>query len=195
MHLRSRNNPDHFETERLLVRAPQAGQGSVVYEAIVESLDALREWPASLPWAIPEPTLEAAEAYCSAGQRNFLAGTDLPMLIFSRADGGFIGCTGLHRLDISGLRLEVGYWCRTSRAGQGFIREAVRGLVAYAQQTLAGAHLEILTDAANPRSRAVAQATGFILDGTLHRERRAPDGSFRDTCRYIFPAQSPQRRR
>lgn len=186
---------DHFETERLLVCAPRSGQGAVVYKAIMESLDALREWPASLPWAIQEPTPEAAEKYCCDGQRNFLAGTDLPMLIFSRADGGFIGCTGLHRLDLAGTRLEIGYWCRSSRVGQGFVTEAVSGLVQYAQQALTGARLEILTDAANTRSRAVARAAGFILEGTLHRERRAPDGSFRDTCRFIFPAYSSRHRK
>ena len=31
--------PDAFETERLIVRCPRPGDGRLVYEALVESLD------------------------------------------------------------------------------------------------------------------------------------------------------------
>lgn len=44
--------PDAFETERLIVRCPRPGDGRLVYEALVESLDALCRFPASLPWPL-----------------------------------------------------------------------------------------------------------------------------------------------
>ena len=34
--------PDHLETERLLLRAPRAGDGQNVYEATLETLENLR---------------------------------------------------------------------------------------------------------------------------------------------------------
>jgi RimJ/RimL family protein N-acetyltransferase len=185
--------PDHFETERLIVRAPRAGDGPLVYAATVETLDALRQWPASLPWATAEPSLESAETFCRNGQINFAARTDLPMLIFSKADGSLVGCTGLHRMDMDASRLEVGYWCRTSRAGLGFITEAIKGLVTYARQELSARRLEILTDAQNTRSRLVAERAGFILEGIQRNDRRAPDGSFRDTCVYAMTAPASRR--
>ena len=181
----SKDFPDHFETERLLVRAPRAGDGPLVYAATVETLGALRQWPASLPWATAEPSLESSESFCRSGEANFLARTDLPMLIFSRADGDLVACTGLHRMDMNATRLEVGYWCRTSRTGQGLITEAIKGLVTFAQEELGVRRLEIITDAQNTRSRYVAERAGFILEGIQRNERRAPDGSFRDTCVYV----------
>lgn len=181
----SKDFPDHFETARLIVRAPRAGDGPLVYEATVETLDALRQWPASLPWATAEPSLESSESFCRNGETNFRARTDLPMLIFSSADGSLVGCSGLHRMDMNAARLEIGYWCRTSRTGQGLITEAIKGLVTFAQEKLRVRRLEIITDAQNTRSRHVAERAGFILEGIQRNERRAPDGSFRDTCMYV----------
>ena len=132
------------------------------------------------------PNIEGSENFCRNGARNFKARTDLPMLIFSKADSGLVGCTGLHRLDMNPARLEVGYWCRKSRAGQGYITEAVTGLVSFALQECGARRLEIHTDTQNTRSRAVAQRTGFQFEGILRNERRAHDGSLRDTCVYVL---------
>ena len=57
-----RDVPDSFDTERLTIRCPRAGEGPLLHEAVVASLDALREFPASLPWAMAEPTLETLAA-------------------------------------------------------------------------------------------------------------------------------------
>lgn len=43
-----RDIPDHFETERLLIRVPRAGDGPVLLDAIQESIVELREW---MDWA------------------------------------------------------------------------------------------------------------------------------------------------
>lgn len=51
--------PESFESERLIIRAPQWGDGEAVHEAIKESIEALRRW---LPWAKHVPTIKEAEA-------------------------------------------------------------------------------------------------------------------------------------
>ena len=33
----------------------------------------------------------------------------------------FIGGTGLHRIDWAQRQFEIGYWCRSSRVGEGFV--------------------------------------------------------------------------
>jgi hypothetical protein len=40
------NVPAEIETPRLLLRCPRAGDGVVVHEAVVESLQELRAWSA-----------------------------------------------------------------------------------------------------------------------------------------------------
>lgn len=41
-----------IQTPRLSLRLAGPGDGKAIYAAVVESLDNLRAWPASLPWAL-----------------------------------------------------------------------------------------------------------------------------------------------
>jgi RimJ/RimL family protein N-acetyltransferase len=176
--------PDAVETPRLLLRPPVAGDGLELHDAIVESLPELRRFLASLPWVAAEQTLASAEAFCRNARADFLARRDLPFLMFHKASGRLLGATGLHRTVWATPKTEIGYWCRASMTGKGFVTEAVSALVAYAFEHLAAVRIEILTDEQNAASRRVAERCGFVLEGTLRHERRAPDGSLRNLCIY-----------
>lgn len=176
--------PTELHTPRLCLRPPRAGDGPVLLEAITESLPELRRFLASLPWVAAEQTLDGAETFCRTAQANFLARRDLPFLMFERASGRLLGATGLHRTAWEVPKTEVGYWCRTSACGQGFVGEAVQALAAVAFGPLQAVRVEIVTDEANHASRRVAERCGFQLEGVLRHERRAPDGSLRNTCVY-----------
>jgi RimJ/RimL family protein N-acetyltransferase len=176
--------PASIETERLLMRPPRAGDGTMLHLAVVESLTELRRFLASLPWVAAEQTVESAEVYCRNAQANFLARKDLPFLLFEKTTGQIVGAAGLHRTVWATPKTEIGYWGRVSRAGNGFISEAVAALTAYAFANLHAVRVEIITDAENDASRRVAERCQFVLEGTLRNERRAPDGSLRSTCLY-----------
>ncbi len=77
-----RDLPLQIETERLLIRCPQPGDGPVVHLAVVETLGELRSWPASLPWSVFDPSVESSEAFCRQGHADFLALSNFPMLVF-----------------------------------------------------------------------------------------------------------------
>ena len=176
--------PTSIETERLLLRPPRAGDGALLHAAIAESLPELRRFLASLPWVAGEQTIESAEAYCRNAQANFLARKDLPFLVLEKATGQIVGATGLHRTVWSTLKTEIGYWGRASRARNGFICEAVAALTDYAFASLRAVRVEIVTDEENGPSRRVAERCRFVLEGILRNERRAPDGTLRNTCIY-----------
>jgi RimJ/RimL family protein N-acetyltransferase len=156
----------------------------MLHEAIAESLPVLRQFLGSLPWVAGEQTVESAEAYCRSGQANFLARKDLPFLVIEKATGQIVGGSGLHRTVWATLKTEVGYWGRASRAHNGFICEAVSALTNYAFGRLGAVRVEIITDEENAPSRRVAERCNFLLEGILHNERRAPDGTLRNTCVY-----------
>lgn len=180
--------PARIDTERLLMRPPQAGDGAQFFEALSESLVELRRFLAALPWIAAEPSLEASELYCRNGQANFVARKDLPFFLFERASGQLVGATGLHRTVWATPKTEVGYWVRSSRAGQGLIAEAVEATVQYAFAHIGAVRVELITDEANHASRKVADRCGFGLEARLRSECRAPDGSLRNTCLYArFP--------
>jgi hypothetical protein len=95
-----------------------------------------------------------------------------------------VGAAGLHRTDWNTPKSEIGYWCRTSKTGNGYISEAVEALVRVAFQDLKAARVELITDEQNLESRRVAQRCHFQLEGILRHERKAPDGTLRNTCIY-----------
>lgn len=179
-----RDLPPAIETKRLLLRPPQAGDGAALFAAVTESLPELRRFLASLPWVAAEQSVEASEVYCRTAQANFLARRDLPFLLFEKATGQLVGASGLHRMVWATPKAEVGYWCRTSRVGEGFVSEAVMALADYAFKHLRAVRIELLTDEENDASRRVAERCRFALEGILRNERRAPDGSIRSTCLY-----------
>ena len=176
--------PTSLETERLIMRPPQAGDGLALHEALAESLPELRRFLASLPWVAAEQTVESAEIYARKSQSNFLARNDLPFLIFEKSSGRLVGATGLHRTVWETPKTEIGYWGRTSSSGHGFISEAVAGLATYAFAHLHVVRIEIITDEENTAARRVAERCHFALEGILRNERRAPDGTLRNTCVY-----------
>lgn len=173
-----RDVPLAFETERLLIRAAMPGEGAALNTAIRESLNQLRPW---MPWVHPTPSAEDSEIFSRQTHAKFLTRDDFGLRIWRKSDGDLVGSSGLHPQDWSVPKFEIGYWCRTKYLGQGYITEAVRGIVRFGFDCLGAERIEIRCDANNVRSRRVAERCGFHLDATLKNDMRALDGSLRDT--------------
>jgi len=181
--------PDHLATERLILRSARGDDAATLNAAVSESLDDLRAY---MPWAQTTPSLAQSNADCRRLQAKFLLREDLPMFMFERAaDGGegtFIGGTGLHRIDWTVRRFELGYWCRTSHQGRGFVTEAVRALTRFAFERLQARRVEVRMDETNERSWKLAQRAGFALEGVLRSDSLNPQGEPRDTRVYALLA-------
>ena len=93
------------------------------------------------------------------------------MLLLKESDT-IIGSSGLHRIDWSVPKFEIGYWLCTSHSGKGYMTEAVNGISAFAFEQLGAKRVEIRCDILNERSAAVARRTGFLHEGTLKAEAR-----------------------
>jgi RimJ/RimL family protein N-acetyltransferase len=174
--------PDSFETERLTIRSPMPGDGAELQAAVAESIDDLRPW---MPWADHVPTVEEDEERVRRGRAHFLTREDLLLLLFLKGTHTLVGSSGLHRIDWSVPRFEIGYWVRRRFAGQGYITEGVRGITRFAFETLGARRVEIRCDARNERSQQVAERAGFELEATLRKHAVAVDGSLRDTLIYV----------
>jgi RimJ/RimL family protein N-acetyltransferase len=173
-----RDFPDGFETERLLIRSPMPGDGAQVYSAVTESLGELKPW---LPWAREELTVDVEEEIMRRARAAFLERSDLMLLLFLKDSNTLVGGSGLHRIDWSVPRFEIGYWCRTSLVGHGYVTEAVRGITGFAFDTLGARRVEIRCDSLNHRSAKVAERAGFRLEGELRNAEIGADGEPRNT--------------
>ncbi|MBA2512337.1 MAG: GNAT family N-acetyltransferase [Rubrobacter sp.] len=170
--------PERFETERLLIRSPMPGDGPGLHAAVRESMDELLPW---MPWTKEHGTVDDSEAGARRARVRFLERTELRMHLFLRETGTLIGSSGLHRIDWSVPKFEIGYWCRTPFAGRGYTTEAVRGISAFAFDTLDAKRVEIRCDPLNRPSARVAERAGFRLEGELRSEAVGTDGTPRNT--------------
>ena len=175
--------PSEIVTARLTMRPPRAGDGAAVNEAVLESFAELNRW---MPWARVRPTLDDSELFARRGAADYLRRAELPLLLFERASGRLVGASGMHHLDWAVPRFEIGYWCRTTLVGRGYVREAVAAIARTAFATLSAARVEIRMDPRNERSWRVAERLGFRLEGTLRAECRGPDDALRDTRVYAL---------
>ena len=173
--------PEQLVTERLILRPARAGDGAELNRAVRESRPELRRW---MPWAQNPSTVDESEAFCRQAVANFTTRKDLMVLLWLKDQPVLVGGSGLHRIDWSIPKFEIGYWIRTRFTRQGYATEAVQAIARFARKNLKAKRIEIRVDARNRRSWRIAERLGFELEGILRHDARSPDGRLRDTRIY-----------
>jgi RimJ/RimL family protein N-acetyltransferase len=163
--------PYRIVTERLVVRCWEPRDAQLLKEAIDSSLEELRPW---MPWAAHEPqTLEEKVELLRGFRGKFDLREDFVYGIFDSGETEVVGGTGLHRR-VGDRAFEIGYWIRSSRAGEGLATEAAAALTRVAFDVCGVDRVEIRTDPANERSRAIPRKLGFVEEATLRRRLHHP---------------------
>jgi RimJ/RimL family protein N-acetyltransferase len=163
-------------TERLVIRCWDPGDAALLKEAIDSSLDHLRAW---MPWAHDDPQPLAEKVGLLRRFRGrFDLGEDFVYGLFDRAEGEVVGGSGLHTRVGDGA-LEIGYWIRASRVGQGLATEATAALTRVAFAVAGVDRVEIRVDPANAASLAVPRKLGFVEEATLRRRLPVADAATR----------------
>ncbi|MEO8836583.1 MAG: GNAT family N-acetyltransferase [Caldimonas sp.] len=178
--------PERIETERLVLRAPRRGDGPMVNDAIRVSLADLAPW---MPWAGAMPSIDESEAHCRRQQARFILREDFVLFMFLRGGGGggegeFVGAAGLHRIDWTLRRFEIGYWRKSGCEGRGLATEAVRAIARLAFDHLDARRVEIRMDDANVRSWQLAERAAFTLEAVLRFDSATPAGAPRSSRVY-----------
>jgi ribosomal-protein-serine acetyltransferase len=139
-----------------------------------------------MPWATPDYTIESCEENLRQAIGKFITQEDFRMSFFDKQTGRLMGNSGLHRIDWSVPRFEIGYWCRSSEMGKGYVTEAARGLSKLCFEQLGAARVEICCDDLNLKSAAVAQRCGYTLEGIMKNDERNTKGELRSTRIYAL---------
>jgi RimJ/RimL family protein N-acetyltransferase len=175
--------PAELLTPRLRIAPPAPGDGPMLNRAIAESFAELHQW---MDWATTLPSVDDSERFVRDAAARYLKREDLPLLLRRRDTGEFVGSSGMHRIDWSVPRFEIGYWCRTPLVGRGYITEAVVAMTRFAFEGLHAARVEIRCDVDNVRSARIPERLGFTLEGILRCDARTPHGELRDTRVYAL---------
>jgi RimJ/RimL family protein N-acetyltransferase len=140
-----------------------------------------------MPWTLGEPqSLEEKVALLRGFRGRFDLGEDFIYGVFAPDGSQVVGGTGLHTRLGEGA-LEIGYWIRESRVGEGLATELSAALTRVAFEVCGVDRVEIRVDPANERSAAVPRKLGFREEATLRRRLPAgEDGEPRDVVVYTL---------
>lgn len=152
-----------LQTPRMWLRCPLPGEGMALYPAVSSTLDLLRQWPDSLPWAQQAQSPDISEDYCQTCYASWVMGLRWPLLMWDTDSGRLVGSIGFHRLDHENQVWELGYWCSSEFQGQGRTSEAVKVLTDYVRQHWPHVRMLCRIDVRNTASARVVIKAGFQL--------------------------------
>lgn len=172
--------PEKIEGERIYLRPCKPGDGPMVHDAILASLEELKPW---MPFAHLNQTVDDTEGNLRKAQAEFILRNDIRLYIMRKEDDAFIGSTGLHRIDWDIRKFEIGYWIDSRYAKKGYMTEAVDLLSRFAFIELDANRIEIRCEPTNVNSRRIPEKLGFTLEGILRKDSlNATRTELRDTC-------------
>lgn len=157
-----RQAPESFHSARFDLHLWSVDDAPALRIAIDESLEELLPW---IPFADEEPTTMAElHARLARYEEEFFSGGDMLYVIRDAATQALVGGIGFYRRVGPGA-LEIGYWIRTGRTGEGIATE-VTGVMTEIGLALDGIdRMEIHVDPANWASVGVARKLAY-----RHRE-------------------------
>ena len=169
--------PYRIVTERLVLRCWEPRDAPLLKEAVDSSIDHLLPW---MPWAVHEPqSLEEKVALLRQFRGKFDLGQDFTYGIFSPDETQALGGTGLHTR-IGDDALEIGYWIRASRAGEGLGTESTAALTRVAFEFTEVDRVEIHCEPENERSLRIPRKLGYAEEARLRRRLYPAGGEPRD---------------
>ena len=166
-------------TAALIVKSPAIAEP---YHALmVANQSRLAQWE---PWAANPMVLAETRAHLARSTAGWSDGTQLPLAILVGAADSWTlaGAIGL-RVDLYSASGKLGYWIDAANEGTGVVTRACRAVLEQAFGSYGLARVEIHTEVANTRSRAVAARLGFMEEGVL-RASIPIHGGRRDTVVY-----------
>ena len=165
---------------RLVPRHPS--DASEMFGLVDRHRAALRNW---LTWidATHGPSDVRRYAQFAQGQFEQHAAFDYTI----RRHDAIVGSIGLHHLDWSSRKGEIGYWLVPPAEGRGIMTRSCAALTTTAFERFGLNRLEIHCVVENARSRALAERVGYVFEGVM-REAYLLHGAFRDLALYAMTA-------
>ncbi len=151
--------PPRLSTERLILRGFEA-RDRAAHAAMNADPEVMRHFPAPMDVAASDAMFEQMAAHWRTHGFGLWA-------VERRADGGFLGFTGLTRPSFEAPftpAVEVGWRFARAAWGHGYATEAARAAVAFGFETLGLDEIVSFTVPANERSWRVMERLGMTHD-------------------------------
>ncbi len=153
-----------LDTERMYLRPPVHADWRHWSELRRESRDFLGKWEPG--WAADHLSRKAFTNRVYWAQRSVTGGTAIPLFLFRRTDDALLGAITLDNIRRGPAQAgTLGYWTGLPFARQGFMREAIGGVVHFACTRLDLSRIEAACLPENAASRGLLESSGFKYEG------------------------------
>ncbi|WP_406721273.1 GNAT family protein [Thioclava litoralis] len=160
----TRRRKPKVETDRLTLRLPQHSDYRDWASLREESREFLTQWEPLWSQDHLSRKAFANRVYWSA--RAEAAGTALPFFLIRHGDDRVVGAITLDNIRRGPAQSgTIGYWVGERYARQGYMREAINGVVDYAFAILDLSRIEAACLPENAASRGVLEKSGFKYEG------------------------------
>ncbi len=175
--------PTQLETDRLIVRCYQAGDGAMYCQAGQRNREHLQRYEADNCILGPR-TEEEAEILVRELAVDFAARGHFFFGIFEKATGAFAGQVYVGPVSWDTPEFEIGYIADVDHEGRGYVTEAVKAVLGFIFADLRAHRASIHCGETNLRSLRVAERCGFTLEGHTREDHRTPDGALEGSMHY-----------
>ncbi|WP_204355269.1 GNAT family N-acetyltransferase [Roseovarius amoyensis] len=153
-----------IETERLTLREPQLSDFRAWSSLRAQSAEFLTPWEPQ--WARDHLSRKGFSNRVWWAQRAIADGSAIPLFLIRRSDEELVGAITLDNIRRGpALAGTLGYWVGQPHARQGFMHEALQGVVHYAFERLDLSRLEAACLPENQPSRRLLETCGFKYEG------------------------------
>jgi ribosomal-protein-serine acetyltransferase len=152
------------------LRLLEERHAKALFLAVERERERLRPW---LAWVDATNTEEDTLNFIRSVLEQFAENRGFAAGIWSGAR--LAGTIGVHRIDWTNRRVEIGYWLGREYEGRGIMTEACRAVITHLFRELELHRVEIRCAAENARSAAIPKRLGFTLEGTLREAQWAGD--------------------
>jgi RimJ/RimL family protein N-acetyltransferase len=165
---------ERLETADLVLRPPVEEDAPAAY-ALLNDPD-VRLWNPGREC----PDLEAAAAWCRDGA-DWSDGSHATWHAVDPDTGAMLGNVSLFGIDADDLVAKIGYRVLPAVRGRGLARQMVDAVTRWAFEERGLMRVQLEHSVLNAASCRVAQAAGFVLEGTARSAYAVPDGP-REDC-------------
>lgn len=148
----------------MTLRLPQHGDFRAWAALRAESIQFLSPWEPI--WASDHLTRKSFTNRVYWAQRSVNSGSAVPVFLTRRDDRALLGAITLDNIRRGPSQAgTLGYWIGERHARQGYMREAIQGVVHYGFTTLDLSRIEAACLPENHASRGVLEKAGFKYEG------------------------------
>lgn len=133
---------------------------------------------------LPAKDISETDTFISESIKGLEAGNNLQLVILKKDTQEFLGCAGLHQLDIE--TPEMGVWIKQSAQGNGYGKEAMTAIKQWADENLSYTYIVYPVAEENTSSRKIPESLG----GEVKKEydKQMPSGREYHFLEYWIPS-------